>query len=164
MVLTKEEYEAQKAEFLRLYSNELKDMLLEKREKYLEIELKRKGWKEFVENYTGGVILVFLFFVVAYVKHVISLQLFVTLAFLEIVPFVPVYGRWKKEAESSILTVYSHMTQSIVRDFIWDKMQAELRSISDEEDYEKAVQFYTVALYDIPQKERFIDPFLGYKL
>ena len=49
----------------------------------------------------------------------------------------------------------SDKEQGIVRDFIWSKMQDDVNKTSDEEKLQNVIQFYAVALYEIPRNTWF---------
>lgn len=156
-MLTNEEYEARKNHFLGLHTKEIKQKLIDEKKKYLEYCLKDKNWKEFAKEYMDGVWFLLFIGVFALAKDVISFQALLGFALLELFIFGHTYGKWKEESEMEALRAYSNKTQAIVRDYMWDRMAEELDNAASEAEAEKVMQFYALALYDVPRNIWFID-------
>ncbi len=159
MILTKDQYEAEKEAFLNKHTEAIKKMLLEEKKKYLEDELKGKNWKHFAKEYMGGVWLILIVAYFAYVKDIISIQALIGFALLEVFAFGFAYGKWQSDTKNARIEAWSNEAPSLVRDFIADRMRECVSNSKSHEEYLNVVQFYAVALYDIPRNISFVNAY-----
>ena len=156
-ILTKDKYEKVKEAFLDQYSNDIKARLREEKKKYLDENRKDRSWQEFVKKCIGGSCFVFILIVAfcAYCAKIVSTTGIVGFALLQIFVFAFAYANWTDEVKASLLNAFADKEQGIVRDFIWSKMQDDVNKTSDEEKLQNVIQFYAVALYEIPRNTWF---------
>lgn len=155
MVLMKDEYESMKEKFLDLYREDIKSMLQEKKKQYLEYSMESVTLGYFFKNYMTGFSLILIFAVFALVKDIISIHTVIGFSILQLFIFSETYYEWKKDMRRAALNTFLSKIDSLVRDFIYAKMLEEIRDMSESE-FERIVQFYCIALYDIPKNVMFM--------
>lgn len=159
MVLTKDEYEKERAAFLSKYSDEIKKLLIDNRKQHLEEAMRNNNWKYFFREYMGGFNLVLIVAFFAFAKDVFSIYEIFGFILVELFIMGFVYSAWKNEIKQSELYAFSIESQLIVQQFVYNKMISAVNDSQNEEDFNKVIQFYSVALYEIPRNELFINVF-----
>lgn len=151
MVLLKDEYTEMENSFLELYSDEIKRIVYAEKKVYMDERMKDMKLTEFIKRYMGSVafILIILFF--AWVKDVVSIHILVGFAILEFIAFLPAYEAWKKDMKLAAIESYSNMVHQIIADFVYEKMREVVLNSRIGIDFEKNVQFYSIALHEIPR-------------
>lgn len=155
MVLLRDEYEKEKTAFLDRYYEEIKGMLNREKEDYLKVKMQYVTVSEFLRNYSGvsAIFLIILYF--AWAKEVISFDIFSTFAIMLVIVHIGVFNGWKRDMKIAALHAFSIKTQSLVSDFIYEKMVNDVSNSVIGVDFEKKVQFYSIALYEIPREFHF---------
>lgn len=158
VILTHDEYKSMKETFLDLYRDDLKSMLLEKKKQHLEYSMKNVTWGNFFKKYTSGFGFLLLIALLSLAKATISMETVAAIAIfalLHLLGFYEAFYEWKKDMHSAALATFCQKENSIVRDFIYEKMLEEIHDLNESK-FERIVQFYCIALYDIPKNVSFI--------
>ena len=151
MVLLKDEYTEMENSFIELYGDEIKRVVYAEKKTYMDEHMEDVKPTEFIKRYMGSVafILIILFF--AWVKDIVSIHILAGFVILEFIAFLPAYAAWKKDMKLAAIESYSYMVHQIIADFVYEKMREVVLNSRIGIDFEKNVQFYSIALHEIPR-------------
>lgn len=155
MALTHEEYSRMKEQFLDSYREDIKSMLQEKKKQHFEYSMERVTWKNFAQKHMAGFFFLLIIAAAAMLKDVVSIGTVAIFSLVQLFIFSYTYQGWEEDMRSAALNTFLSKTDSLVRDFIWQKMQEDTRNMSESE-FEQTIQFYCIALYDIPNDVMFM--------
>ena len=160
MVLTKDGYEQKKTDFLEKYRGEIETMLCDKFKEHIKEKRKQNNWKYFIRDYTGGFILLLIVAYFGWCRELFTLSEIAAFSFLQIFTLGFAYGGWECDTKHHAVETFPH--QSLVTDFVFDKFVRAVNESSSEEEFNNIVQFYAVALHDIPRSVIFRDYYKYY--
>ena len=151
MVLLKDEYIKMEAEFLDIYSEDIKRAVYAERNEFLEEQMKEANFLEFVKKYMGFAALSLIVLFLAWTKYAISNEILFGATVFVLVIFMPAYWKWKQDMKDAALDAYFYKSKQIIADFVYQKMREVVLNSRVGVDFEKNVQFYSIALYNIPR-------------
>ncbi|MDO5545197.1 MAG: hypothetical protein Q4F81_05165 [Eubacteriales bacterium] len=160
MVLTKDRYEQGKTDFLEKYRGEIETMLCDKFKEHMKEKRKQNNLKYFIRNYTGGFILLLIVAYFGWCRELFTLSEIAVFSFLQIITLGFAYGGFESDIKYYAAETFPH--QSLVTDFVFDKFIRAVNESSSEEEFNNIVQFYAVALHDIPRSVSFLDYYKHY--
>ena len=152
MIMTWQEYAEEEVKFSNLYFHEIRKLLKEEQSKYVKEYRKEYTFKIFFKEYC--VIAVF-FFIIAFILNgygIISFDTLSVCTFLAFVAYTFVYDRWQADIKKAALISFSNKSKSIVADFVYNKMREDVSNAVVGVDFERKVQFYSVAIHEVPEK------------
>ena len=155
--LLDEEYKKRRSEFLSAHKKTISDMVLKEKEKFLNEREQHETFRKFVNKYCGGLVIPFIIVFLAWANNVINFWGLVGFVLLEVFVFSGVYSGWKSDYKQVSIEIFINKSHGIIQQYIWNKMLVELNSEISEEEYEMAVQFYSIAMYDIPRNASIVD-------
>lgn len=150
MVLLRSEYEELKQEFLNKYHDEIKQILRQEKKRYMEEHLKDVNWLHFASSYMAGVILLLFVALVGIVKDAVTVESVIWFFVPILLVYSCTYSVWKKEMVQAAHLSFANKKHSVVSRFVYIKMGEDVQNSVIGVDFEKKVQFYSVALYEIP--------------
>ena len=157
------EYKERRSAFLSMHKDNISHMLLKEMDAFLDERKKDTSLQGFLQTYCGGLILVFIIVFFGAVSDVISYSTLIVVVLVEIFVIGWAYANWQDERKMVSLEIFANHTHELVQGYIWEKMLEELNSGITDDEYEMAVQFYSIAIYEIPRNESFIDVYRGKK-
>lgn len=151
MILLKDEYNEMEDAFLESYGDEIKNVVYTEKKAYMDEYMKDVKPTRFIKKYTGSVIFILIILFFTWIKDVVSTQKLIGFVILEFIAFLPAYEAWKKDMELAAIESFSNMVHQIIVDFIYEKMCEVVRNSRVGIDFEKNVQFFSIALHEIPR-------------
>lgn len=150
MVLTRDEYIKMEIDFSNQYHDEITALLKEKKQQHLKKELEHVNLQEFFKKYAGSALFIFVIALFAFIKEILSFEILFVCTFLLFIIYVYIYDEWKRDMKRMAIRSFYREAQLLVADFVYKKMLIEIPDTRIGFDFETKVQFYSIAIHDIP--------------
>lgn len=155
MMLLRDEYERDKRAFLDRYREDIEAMLKREYKDFMEYELRYTTIVDFAKDYSGAAILVMFALYFAWAKDVITFDIFATIGVMILFIHACIFGAWKRDKEYSAKHTFIYRKHSLIADYVYKKMIEDVGKSVIGDDFERNVQFYSIALYEIPREFSF---------